>query len=132
MFLKILKYIAYTLVALVPIFAIWWFVTDHRSEFELQADYCSYLFASDSMVAEANEVWGSQRGTKGEDYIERSEWLVEQENLLLDLYKINTEIQDLAYSKGWDDVCYDPDLEFMSVIIEQPLVDRDESFIELK
>ena len=129
--LKILKYFFYALAALLPIVAIWWFVADHRSELELRADYCSYLFASDTMVAEANAVWGRQREAKGEDYIQRSEWLVEQEDFLRKRYKINADIQDQAYSKGWDDVCYDPNLEFIITTVEQPLVDDGKSFIKL-
>ena len=131
MLLKILKYFSYLLLALLLIVIIWWFITDHRSEPELRADYCGYLFASDTMVVEANKVWGRQREAKGEDYLQRSEWLVQQEELLLEEYKINAEIQDQAYSKGWDDVCYDPDLEFVTTTIEQPLINSSESFIEL-
>ena len=131
MFLKILKYFFYALVALLPIVIIWWLVTDHRTEAELRADYCSYLFASDTMVVEANKVWGRQREARGEDYLQRSDWLVQQEDLLREEYKINSEIQNQAYSKGWDDVCYDPDLEFVITTIEEPLVDDDQSIIEL-
>ena len=128
---KIFKYLFYALAALIVVAVIWWFTADHRSESELRADYCSYLFTSDTMVAEANKVWGRQREAKGEDYLQRSEWLVQQEELLLEEYKINAEIQDQAYSKGWDDVCYDPDLEFVTTTVEQPLINSNESFIEL-
>ena len=131
MLLKIFKYFFYVLAALMAIVIVWWLVTDHRSELELRADYCSYLFASDAMVAEANKVWGRQREAKGEHYLERSEWLVQQEELLREEYDIYSEIQDQAYSKGWDDVCYDPDLEFITTNIEQPLIDRGKSFIKL-
>ena len=131
MILKILKYFSYAVLALIVVVVIWWLFVDHRSELEVRADYCSYLFASDTMVAEANKVWGRQREARGDDYLQRSEWLVQQEDLLREEYEINNAIQNLAYSKGWDDVCYDPDLEFSTTIIDQPLEDSRSSFIEL-
>ena len=111
-------------------FGIWWLVVDHRTEDERRQDYCEYLFQNDAVASEANKVWGSQRESKGPEYLERSEWLSSKDVELIEFYDISEPLQLEAYSKGWDDICYEPELLFEQYQLDEPLLNPKESIIE--
>ena len=126
------KIISYALLTLVVLFAAWWLFTDQRSIQQRHADYCGYLLENDRMIREANAMWGSQRGSKGEDYLERSQWLVEKDGELRAYYEVSEDIQEEAYARGWDDVCYEEELTLDMVEIKVPLFDPQESILTLE
>ena len=129
--LRILRVILTYLAILVGIgAAIWWLVADHRSEDERRQDYCEYLFQNDAVAREANSVWGSQRESKGPEYLERSEWLSSKDAELIEFYDISESLQLEAYSKGWDDICYEPELISEQQEVDELLTNPRNSFID--